>query len=146
MTEFLNQHLYEKFSYASILNNEHEVLYHTDVSKIGKHPNDEIYNKIVFDDRVKNAIVSVDKYYEMVIPVVDPKEFIVAGTVNIGIEKNIVDSKVFDMIARNIGILILSILLAVVILSLFLKRNITDPIGALGKKIRHISCYIPLRR
>lgn len=137
MTPFLNNHLHENFSYAYVADNNLQVLYHTEPKFSGKLLKGEVYSRLNFTGDVKSNIVSTGNFYEVVIPIV--RDFEVIGTIHIGIENNLIDSRVRDMIFQNIFILLLSVILSVFLLYILLAKSITNPIARLVKKVREIS-------
>jgi len=142
MTAFLKNHLHEKFSYAFVADNDKKILYHTDATQREKQLQKIIYKDVVFDDKTNSHIVSTGEFYETILPLI--KDFTVVGTVHIGIEKKIVDDKVKEMILQTMIMLGFFIFLAVLIMYLFLKSNITDPIGRLETKTISISKILKL--
>ncbi|MFA6635828.1 MAG: HD domain-containing phosphohydrolase [Candidatus Omnitrophota bacterium] len=137
MTAFLNRHLNENFSYAYVADNDLKILYHTDPGEVGVDLKDETYSGLDLESGAKSNIVATGTFYEMVIPVI--KDFEVIGTIHIGIENDIVDSKVRTMIIQNGAILLLAIFLSIFALYALLERNITAPITRLAGKVKDIS-------
>jgi methyl-accepting chemotaxis protein len=137
MTFFLNRYLNENFSYAYVSDRDLKILYHTDPDEAGITLKGELYSGLNFGSGVKSDIVATGTFYEVVIPVI--KDFEVIGTIHIGIEKDIVDSKVRTMITQNIAILLLAMFLSLLALYALLERNITSPITRLVGKVKEIS-------
>jgi HD-GYP domain-containing protein (c-di-GMP phosphodiesterase class II) len=137
MTSLLNQHLYENFNYAYIADKNLRILHHTNPEMKGKILGGQAYSNLHFGEDVKSNIISTGNFYEMVIPVI--KDFKVVGTVHIGIEDDVVDSRVRDMITQNTVILFVSVLLFLFLLYYLLAKNITRPIGELVGKVEQIS-------
>lgn len=137
MTGFLKKYLHKNFSYAFVADNNKIILYHTDPQQKQKPLQKLVYKDVIFDDKTSSHIVLTGNFYETVVPLI--KDFEVVGTVHIGIEKKIVDDKIMQMIVQTIILLCLFVFIAVLVMYLFLKRNITDPISKLENKTISIS-------
>ena len=137
MSAFLTRHLNENFSYAYVADKDQKILYHTDPSEVGGFLKSDPYSRLNFVGEVKSEIVSTGQYYEMVIPII--RDFEAIGTIHIGIENDLVDSRVRTMITQNVAILLLAVFLSIFALYALLEKNITMPITRLVGKVKDIS-------
>ncbi|MBF0493659.1 MAG: HD domain-containing protein [Candidatus Omnitrophica bacterium] len=144
MTQLLNLHLHKKFSYSYIADNKNIILYHSDGKTKGVKLDPRIYEKLKFSDKVNSVIIPTGKYYECVIPIVS--DFDVKGTIHIGIQNKTVDDMALGLIVKNVGILIIALLVAVMCLLYLLTKNFTKPISELAKKVDYINSRFNLQK
>ncbi|MDD4957119.1 MAG: HD domain-containing protein [Candidatus Omnitrophica bacterium] len=137
MRYLLRSRLSPKFSYCYVANADRKILYHSEGDVDDDKLPDIFTAKLELLGENNSIIVSVEGYYESVIPIVFKEERV--GTIHVGIEKNLVDGAVIRMIAQTVTILIIALLASIFVLYYLLTKNITEPIRMLLKKVTYIN-------
>jgi len=131
-------------SYAFITNKSLVVLYHSDEDITGDQLDKPAYENIRYDIFFKRLMFSVGSHYEIIVPIVQSDQII--GTIHIGIRKELIDSKIFDMLTVSISILLLTWGATLLLIYGLLRRQIIQPITVLAEKTTYISQHRDLNQ
>ncbi len=94
-------------SYCFIADKENTILYHSDEKRAGKKLETNIYADFLFSNNFSKQTVSVADYYELIVPIIKTDEMV--GTIHLGIEKKLIDSKIFDLVLIAVIVLAASL-------------------------------------
>ncbi|MCG8040696.1 MAG: EAL domain-containing protein [Candidatus Thiodiazotropha endolucinida] len=121
-------------AYAGVTDELGVVLFHSDESLIGYHFTDPVAQKIL---KEKSPIWQIydrfdgERYYDVSIPLFDHDEDYV-GVVRLGFLSSIVDQKVEEAIAQIIINVLVTFVVIALLLNLFLRRSVIDPVKQLS--------------
>ncbi|MDY6793561.1 MAG: ATP-binding protein [Thermodesulfobacteriota bacterium] len=82
-------------SYCFIADKENTVLFHSDEKMAGQKLKANIYTDFLSGNAFSKQTVSVAEYYELIVPIIKTDEIV--GSIHLGIEKKLIDSKIFDL-------------------------------------------------
>lgn len=114
------------YSYCFIADKEMNILYHNDETKMHTKLDEHLYDALQDNTDIPKLTLSVDKYYELIIPIIKSDEGL--GTIHLGIEKMLIDAKILNVVVITIAALIISFGISVSVLYFFLQRNVIRPI------------------
>ncbi|MCG7929272.1 MAG: EAL domain-containing protein [Candidatus Thiodiazotropha lotti] len=121
-------------AYAGITDELGVVLFHSNSSLIGHHFTDLVAQKILSE---KSPVWHIydrfdgERYYDVSIPLFDHDENYV-GVVRLGFLSSIVDRKVEQAITQIIINVLVTFLVIAILLNLFLRRSVIDPVKQLS--------------
>ncbi|ODB97479.1 hypothetical protein A3196_12370 [Candidatus Thiodiazotropha endoloripes] len=121
-------------AYAGVTDELGIVLFHSDNSLVGHHFADSVARKILNEKRPIWQIYDRfdgERYYDVSIPLFDHDKNYV-GVVRLGFLSSIVDRKVEEAIAQIIINVLVTFLVIAILLNLFLRRSVIDPVKQLS--------------
>ncbi|MCG8488134.1 MAG: EAL domain-containing protein [Chromatiales bacterium] len=125
-----NRHI----AYAGVTDQFGIVLFHSNRSLIGRHFKDPVAEKILTEKKPLWQIYDRfdgEKYYDVSIPLFDHDKSYV-GVVRLGFLTSIVDQKVEEAVAQILLNVLVTFLVIAILLNLFLRRSIIDPVKQLS--------------
>ena len=142
---WMNDYLYgvvknnADISYAFVAEKNLKVLYHSDEKMPGVQLTEPSYAHIQYDTLFKRLIFPVNAYYEVIVPIIQSDHII--GTIHIGLKRELIDSKILNMVTISITVLVLAWGMAMSLIYAVLQRHVIRPITVLANKSAQISQY-----
>jgi PAS domain S-box-containing protein len=88
----------------------------------------------------QTSLVPIDgaTYYNTITRIISP-DAITIGYVLVGFDSTVINDKLYAMILRTLGVLVLALIISFTLVLLFARRNITQPVSRLLAGVRTIS-------
>ena len=131
-------------SYAFIADKNKIILYHSDENISGVQLNKSAYQRIQYDTIFERLMFPVGDHYEVIVPILHSDQMI--GTIHVGLRKELIDSKIFNMMIVSISVLVMAWGAALLLIYWVLQRQIIQPMTVLAEKSVYVSRYRDLNQ
>ena len=125
----------DDLSYCFIADKSKVILYHNDETKISTLLNENLYANLFSKKDFSRLTLSAGYYYELIVPVVKSDEML--GTIHLGIQKALIDSKISDMILVSAIVLAVSLIISIV-LAAFISDFVASKVNVIKNGIKNI--------
>lgn len=127
LTEKLTQN--KGIVFASYVNNNGQIVAHSDTKKVGKQENNENIKNVLKDGKVRTSTYLYDgntEVYSVFVPISEEDKIV--GAIEIGLPMKTVNDAAFKMLMYSIVIAIVTFMIAFFIL-LYVSKGITNPLN-----------------